>query len=140
MTNFTQLLSLIEKEIVYEFVRSSGPGGQNVNKVATAVQLHFDIGNSSYLPGDVKKHLMSFSDKRITREGVLIIEAKRHRTQEQNRIDAKERFIVLLQKAMTRQKKRQPTKSTITSQIRRVRVKIQHGNTKRLRRIVKNED
>ena len=140
MPIFANLFSLIEKEIVYEFIRSSGPGGQNVNKVATAVQLHFDIRNSSYLPEDLKERLMNLSDNRITKEGILVIEAKRHRTQEQNRIDAKERFIVLLKKAMTRQKLRHPTRPTMTSQVRRVKAKIQHGNTKRLRRIIKNED
>jgi ribosome-associated protein len=140
MPDLTPLLSLIEKEFIYEFIRASGPGGQNVNKVATAVQLRFDAKNSPFLPEDVKKRLIKLTGYRMTQAGVLVIEAKRYRTQDQNRSDARQRLLVLLQKAMIIPKRRHPTHPTPTSQVRRLEAKLQRGKTKRLRRSVKHED
>ena len=86
----------IEHELQFDYIRASGPGGQNVNKVATAVQLRFDVVNSPSLSADVKARLLKLAGKRITDNGILVIEAKRHRTQEQNREDALERFNELV--------------------------------------------
>jgi len=135
MQKFANLQNIIEKEIFYEYIRSSGPGGQNVNKVATAVQLHFDVKNSPSLAVEVKERLMKLAGHRLTQDGVLIIEAKRFRTQEHNRFDAEQRLMVFLHKAVIRPKRRHPTQPTLASQIRRVEDKKRRGRTKHLRTI-----
>jgi ribosome-associated protein len=133
MLKITPLLSIPEDKLVYTFTRASGPGGQNVNKVASAVQLRFDVRNSPVLTEEIKTRLIKLAGKKITQDGVLVIEAKRHRAQEQNRIDAKLRLVELIQKAMIMPNKRHPTRPTVSSQARRVEVKKHKGKIKRLR-------
>jgi ribosome-associated protein len=120
------------KEIHEEFVRSSGAGGQNVNKVATAVQLRFDVAHSS-LPDDVRERLKNLAGKRLTGEGVLVIKAQSHRTQERNRQEALQRLVELIRAATIQPKLRIATKPTRASQRRRVESKRQRGEIKRLR-------
>ena len=139
MHKIANLQDIIEKEILFEYIRSSGPGGQNVNKVATAVQLHFDVKNSPSLAVEVKERLMKLAGHRLTQDGVLIIEAKHFRTQEQNRVDAVQRLMVFLHKAMTRTKQRHPTQPTLASQIRRLEDKKRRGRTKYLRTTDKHQ-
>jgi len=128
-----------ESEIQLEFIRSSGPGGQNVNKVSTSVQLRFDIRNSPSLEPDVKERLYKLAGNRVTNDGILVIEAKRHRTQEQNRLDAHQRFVLLIQKALVKPKKRKPTKPTITASAARVGDKKKRGEIKRIRRYISED-
>ena len=122
MIEITPSLSVDERELTFEYIRASGPGGQNVNKVATAVQLRFDVSTSS-LPEDVKQRLRHLAGKRVTSDGVLVIEAKRFRTQEQNRFDAMERFIELVKKASVKPKARKKTKPTAASKEKRLQSK-----------------
>jgi ribosome-associated protein len=133
MLKITPLLSIPEDKLVYTFTRASGPGGQNVNKVASAVQLRFDVRNSSLLTEEIKTRLTKLAGKKITQDGVLIFEAKRHRAQEQNRIDAELRLVTLIQKALIVPNKRLPTRPTAASQARRVEAKKYKGKIKRLR-------
>lgn len=134
MIEITKNISLDENEVQLHFVRSSGPGGQNVNKVATAVQLRFDVGNSPSLPGDVRTRLIRIAGRRITQEGILIIEARQHRTQERNREDAIERLKELIRLATQKPKPRKKTKPTKAAKERRIESKKQRGKTKQLRR------
>ena len=97
MIEVTSSVKIDESEIQLDFIRASGPGGQNVNKVASSVQLRFDVRNSPSLDPDVKERLIKLAGNRVTEDGILIIEAKRYRTQEQNRFDATERLITLIQ-------------------------------------------
>ena len=129
----TSAISLDESELEFSFVRSSGPGGQNVNKVATAVQLRFDVARSPSLPGDVRARLMSRAGKKLTRDGVLMITARRFRTQERNRADAIERLIDLIRSAASPPKRRRKTKPTRASKHVRVEHKRRRSSTKRLR-------
>lgn len=124
-------MSRIENEILFEYIRSSGPGGQNVNKVATAVQLRFDVARSPSLREEVKSRLVKLAGRRVTAEGILVIEAKRFRTQEQNRFDALERFYGLLKKASQKPKARRPGKPTRASQEKRLQSKRRAGQVKR---------
>jgi ribosome-associated protein len=121
-----------ERELQFEYIRASGPGGQNVNKVATAVQLRFQIHKSS-LPEDVKFRLIRVAGKRVTNEGVLVIEAKRFRTQEKNREDAVQRFIELAKKSFEKPKVRTKTKPTKTSKEKRLKEKKKKGEIKKNR-------
>lgn len=133
MVEITPTLSLDDSEIQLEYIRASGPGGQNVNKVATAVQLRFDIQASPELGEEVKGRLMRLAGKRVTAEGILVIEAKRHRTQEQNRSDAINRLTELIQKALEKPTLRRATRPTLASQTRRIESKKKRGETKKQR-------
>ena len=133
MLEITPTISIDERELHFDFIRSAGPGGQNVNKVATAVQLRFNI-RASALPEETKTRLISLAGQRITTEGELLIEARRFRTQEQNRADALERFVELLRKALIPPKPRKKTKPTAASKARRLKEKKQKGEIKRMRR------
>jgi ribosome-associated protein len=134
MIRITQDITLREAELKLDFVRSSGPGGQNVNKVSTAVQLRFDALRSSSLPEEVRRRLIRIAGKRVNKEGVLLIDARRFRTQERNRQDAVERLIQWIRRAAEKPKKRIKTKPSAGSRERRLEGKRQRSETKRLRR------
>jgi ribosome-associated protein len=125
-------LSIDDREVEERFVRASGPGGQNVNKVATAVQLRLDIERSS-LPAEVKVRLRRLSGSRLTTEGVLVVDAREHRTQGQNRAAARERLVELVRRASRRPRVRRPTKPGPTAEARRLETKRLAGARKRQR-------
>ncbi len=133
MIHITRTITIDESEIQEYFVRTSGPGGQNVNKVATAVQLRFDVANSHSLPEEVRKRLTSLAGKRITEDGILIVDARRFRTQGRNRKDATDRLTELIRKAAQRPKIRRKTRPTLASKIRRLESKRRSAESKRLR-------
>ncbi len=134
MLIITADLIIPENELDEKFIRSTGPGGQNVNKVATAVQLRFDAQRSPSLPEAVRTRLLRLAAQRLTTDGVLVIEAHRFRTQEDNRQDARQRLAALIRKATIAPKPRRPTKPTAASQTRRLDSKRRHSQLKRLRR------
>ena len=133
MIEVTEGLSIDEGEIQMDFVRASGPGGQNVNKVSSSVQLRFDVKNSPSLPEEVRERLIHIAGTRMTNEGVLVIEAKQYRTQEQNRQDAVERLVNLVRRATEKPKPRKRTRPTAESKRRRLESKRRRGEIKRLR-------
>ncbi len=129
----TDILSIDDRELAWEFVRSSGPGGQNVNKVATAVQLRFDVLRSHSLPEDIRDRLIRLAGKRMTSDGILIIQARRFRSQEGNRQDAWDRLVELIQKALIRPRVRKRTRPTRAAKARRLEEKAKRGRIKKLR-------
>jgi len=140
MIRITESITLDEREIAESFVRSTGPGGQNVNKLATAVQLRFDLRRSRALPPDVCARLERLAGRRLTAEGVLIITAQRHRTQERNRQEARERLVELIRRAATPPKPRHATKPTAASKRRRIETKTRRSRLKHLRGSKPTED
>ena len=138
MIRVTPYIVINEDEIKEVFIRASGPGGQNVNKVATAVQLRFDVRNSS-LPDEVKERLIKLGGKRINEKGVLCIEAKRFRTQERNRLNARQRLANLLLRASQDTKKRKKTRPTMSSVEHRISEKKIHGKMKKMRQPLKKD-
>ena len=134
MIRITDHISLDEGELEESFVRSSGPGGENVNKLSTAVQLRFDVRRSPSLPNDVAIRLMRLAGSRLTKDGVLVIVAQSHRTQERNRADALERLAALIREAAVRPVPRRATKPTKASKEKRLEGKKVRSNIKGLRR------
>ena len=135
MIPVTRSIAIDEREIVETFVRSSGPGRlQNVNKVATAVELRFDVAHSPNLPDEVRERLTPLAGRRLTNEGVLVLFADRFRTQERNRADALERLLDLIRRAAVAPVKRKATRPTLASRKRRLEGEKQRGQTKALRR------
>jgi ribosome-associated protein len=126
-------IELDEREIQEDFVRASGPGGQNVNKVSTAVQLRFDVARSPSLPEPVRARLVALAGRRLTQDGVLILSAERYRSQRRNRDDALERLLALIREACEVAPPRRPTRPTLGSQKRRLEGKQRRGETKKLR-------
>ncbi|MGE3148298.1 MAG: alternative ribosome rescue aminoacyl-tRNA hydrolase ArfB [Pseudorhodoplanes sp.] len=133
MIRVTDSISLDESEIEESFVRASGPGGQNVNKLSTAVQLRFDVRHSPSLPNDVAIRLMRLGGKRMTKDGVLVLVAQQYRTQERNRADALERLIALIREAAIRPVPRRATKPTKASKQKRLEGKKRRSGIKSLR-------
>jgi ribosome-associated protein len=129
----TDSITIDESELDEDFVRSSGPGGQNVNKLATAVQLRFDARRSKSLPNDVAVRLMRLAGSRLTKDGVIVITAQSHRTQERNRADARDRLIAMIREAAVAPVKRRPTKPSKAARQKRLDSKKRRGNIKGIR-------
>ena len=140
MIPITDRIALDESELEFRFVRSSGPGGQNVNKVSTAVQLRFDVGNSPSLPGDVRTRLIRLAGRRVSQDGILMIEARQFRTQERNREDAIARLVELVRQATQKPKPRKKTKPSRAAKEKRIEGKKQRSNIKKMRGTVPNFD
>ena len=133
MLQISPTLAIPDQELEERFVRSSGPGGQNVNKVSTAVELRFDVARSPSLPEAVRERLLARRDRRITDDGVLVLSAQRFRTQDRNREDARERLAAVITAALTAPKKRVATKPTKGSKERRLGAKRERSTVKRQR-------
>lgn len=133
MLHVTETLAIADWELAESFMRASGPGGQNVNKVSTAVELRFDVRHSGSLPLAVRDRLVRLAGRRITDDGVLVIKADRFRTQERNREDARQRLAELVRSALHVPKKRVATKPSRAARARRVDSKVKRGGVKKLR-------
>jgi ribosome-associated protein len=140
MIPVTPTIAIDDKEITLDLIRASGPGGRKANKVSTAVQLRFDVRHSPNLPEDVRARLTSLSGKRITDEGVLVIDARRFRTQERNRQDALDRLIALIRKASEEPKPRRRTKPPKASRERLMAAKRRRSRIKQMRRAISAVD
>ena len=140
MIRVTPTIAIDKKDIQEGFVRSSGPGGQNVNKVSSAVQLRFDVQNTSSLPEDIRRRLIAIAGHRMTETGVLIIDARRFRSQDRNREDAMDRLLRLIRQAVEKPTYRRFTQTPFTARRRRLEIKRRRGATKRLRRRITGAD
>jgi ribosome-associated protein len=135
MIRVSRDIALDESEIAFEFIRSSGPGGQNVNKVATAARLTFDVRRSRSLPIDIQERLLALAGRRADARGTISIVARRHRTQEANRRDAVERLVALVRRACERPRERRATKPTAAAKRRRLEAKRRRAKMKAGRRV-----
>ncbi len=140
MIRITPSITIDESEIEERFIRAAGPGGQNVNKLASAVQLRFDAAHSPSLPGEVRARLIRLAGKRFNAAGVLVIEAKRYRTQARNRADALDRLAKLILRASERPRPRRKTKPSAASNERRIEAKRQRARIKRARAPVSDSE
>ncbi len=132
MIPITEHIALDEREVEFDMIRAQGAGGQNVNKVSSAVHMRFDI-RASTLPEDLKAAVLATDDRRVTKDGIVVIKAQSYRSQDKNRAEALERLVTLLRHAARPAKPRKPTRPTRASQQRRVQRKVTHGRTKQLR-------
>jgi ribosome-associated protein len=140
MLQITATLAIDDAELDERFVRASGPGGQNVNKVATAVELRFNAAASAAIPADVLERLRNLAGSRMTDEGVLLIDARRHRTQVQNREDARDRLAELIRRALVKPRRRRRTRPTRASVEQRIQSKKRRSDTKRRRNTVAGDE
>ncbi len=133
MLYITPAISISEAELTYTYFQASGPGGQNVNKVSTAVQLRFNLGSSPSLSDNVKIRLRKLAGSKLTQEGIMVIESKRFRTQKQNKAESKKRLVDIIRKALVPPKKRVSTHPTSASRLKRLDSKRRKGKTKSIR-------